>query len=269
MTDETLDVSPALVENSVPEVTPKPEAAPTPQPDSGSIPDKLDPVQKRIDELTWRFNEERRQREALERKLEAAQRPKEQPAPAKPPTLEDHGFDQAKYDTALAQYQDLVIDQKADEKVAKALAERDQKQQQEARFKTFEQRSSDFAKTNPAYREKVLLAQSLPISAEAQVLIQDMELGPQVALHLVENQDEAIRIMGLSEAQQARELGRIEARLEAPKPAPVKAPPVSQAPPPPARIEATDAVVTKAWNDPELSQAEFNKRRRQQIALRK
>lgn len=266
MSTEPLGGSPALVENSEPVVVetpePKTEAASTPQPDPAP---KRDRAQERIDELTWRVNEERRRREALEREI--AQRPKEQPAPAKPPTLEDHGFDQAKYDQAFNEYQERLIEQKTAEKVAKALADRDQQAQQETRLKTFAERQDAFAKTNPDYVTKVQLAETLPISEASQEMLQDMDLGPQVALYLVDNREEALKIMQLPERQQALALGRIEAKLATPKVAEAPPPKVSQAPPPPAKIEATEATVEKRPED--MSDSEFAKWRRRQIAQRR
>jgi hypothetical protein len=77
---------------------------------------------------------------------------------------------------------------------------------------------------------------------------------------------------GMSEAAMARAIGRIEVKLEAPPvpPAPATAPKqVSKAPPPPPKIEATEPSISKSWNDPSLTQDEFNKRRRQVIAQRR
>lgn len=264
MEPENLANEPALVENTT--VEEPAVAAPTPQPDpKAELEATRASMQRRIDELTWKTNDERRRREAAEQQL--AQRPKEQPAPAKPPTLEDHGFDQAKYDQAFSEYQERLIEQKTAEKVAKALADRDQQAQQETRLKTFAERQDAFAKTNPDYVTKVQLAEILPISEASQEMLQDMDLGPQVALYLVDNRDEALKIMQLPERQQALALGRIEAKLATPTAAAAPPPKVSQAPPPPAKIEATEATVEKRPED--MSDSEFAKWRRRQIAQRR
>lgn len=264
MTD-TPGASPALVENPADDanaadasLATETGAAPTPQPDPAP---KRDRAQERIDHLTWQLNEERRQR-TLER--EQAQRQKEPPAPAKPPTLEDNGYDQTRYDLAVAEYQDKLISARTAAEVERVLAERDQKQQHSERLTTFEQRQSKFVESNPEYVEKVLEAHTLPISEVSQEIIQTMELGPQVALYLVNNREQAVQIMQLPERLQALELGRIEAKLSAPKAA---APRVSQAPAPAPKIDATEPEIDK---DPDsLSTEDWLRRRNKQLRAKR
>jgi len=102
---------------------------------------------------------------------------------------------------------------------------------EERAMKAWSSKEAEFIKSKPDYVEKVQNARTLPISTEVQEALRESEFGPQVAYHLVENPEVARAILQLSPSAQLREIGRIEARLEAAKAKP--APAVSQAPPPP------------------------------------
>jgi hypothetical protein len=101
--------------------------------------------------------------------------------------------------------------------------------------------------------------------------LQESELGPQIAYHLVENPEKAAAIMQLPFKEQLKEIGRIEARLEATK-TPAK-PAVSQAPPPVGKVEADDAPAVIRVDTPDsdnLSDREWTRRRNaQELAQRR
>ncbi len=61
---------------------------------------------------------------------------------------------------------------------------------------------------------------TLPMTTEMVDLIAESELGPDVAYHLGKNPTEARRLAGMSGPALAREIGRLEARLTAPKATP-------------------------------------------------
>jgi hypothetical protein len=84
-----------------------------------------------------------------------------------------------------------------------------------------------------------------------------------LALYLAEHREVATQIAALPPMAAAREMGRIEAKLSAPTPAPV----VSKAPAPPPKIEAVNPEVAQ---DPStMSDKEFATWRRRQIAQRR
>jgi hypothetical protein len=228
-------------------------------------PEKRDKVQERIDKLTREKYDALRERDQqgyeLERlRQQVSQAQTAQVAPEEFPTLEKCGYDEAKYQVAVAKYfRDEARKAATEELTAAQQAERENTRQQ-----SWAKKQAEFIKSKPDYAEKVLGARTLPISHEAQAALMESDLGPQVAYYLVENPEKAAAIMQLPLSAQLREIGRIEARLEAAK-APPK-PPVSQAPPPPPKVEA-DASVDK---DPSaMSDAEFAKWRRRQIAQRR
>jgi signal recognition particle GTPase len=205
-----------------------------------------DKVQERFDRLTKEkydalraADTERYQRERLQAELEALRTKPDPVVPETLPTLEQFEYDEAKYRTALAAYYKA----EARREVDSAFKEREQQQRAQERTSTFQKRQAEFIASKPDYAEKVLSNPSLPITQDMREAILDSDLGPQVAYYLAENVEKAEAIAQLSPLAQAREIGRIEARLEAAKAPPPPA--VSKAPPPPPSIAASDSVVDK------------------------
>lgn len=233
-------------------------------------------AQKRYDELTEaRYREAARadraeyQIQELQRKLqekwEAEEKAKpETVAPSNDfPTLESVGWDESKHAAAVAEWSAKQAREVARAELA---AEREA-----ARREQFEQdwsrKQSDFVKSKPDYMEKV---GSLPRHLMTDSLAAEIkEAGnPEIAYYLAENRDALAVLARLSPTAQAREIGRIEARLEAAKSAP---PPVSKTPPPPSRIDAASASATVRVDTAEsdsLSDAEWNRRRTAQERAR-
>jgi len=208
---------------------------------------KEDAVQKRFDKLTREKYDARRKADLAEyrnRELETRLAALEaKPAQARPaePTLESVGFDEAKYRKELTEY----LKKEAIAAAREAAKETISASQAQRQHSEFDQRQAEFAKENPDYIEKVLERETLPISAEMQDALMQMETGPQIALYLCSNEDKAREIMALPPLLQAREIGRIEAALE--KKAPRTQ--ISQAPPPPAKLEATESPKELDMND--------------------
>lgn len=80
-------------------------------------------------------------------------------------------------------------------------------------------------------------------------VIRDSDVGPDVAYHLGKNPAEAARIAALPPARQAAELGRLEAKITAPKPLP---------PQPPAPVQPVNAIAAGGSKDPgSMTMAEY------------
>lgn len=158
------------------------------------------------------------------------------------PTLESVGWDEEKHRQAI----DAYYTRKADERAEAAISKREQQRQREQAERDWEKRQSDFIKSKPEYAEKVgsIPAGLMPDSLAK--IIKGSEMGPEVALHLAENMERLAALVRLPPESQAREIGRIEARLEAAKAAP---PPVSKAPPPAPKVEATESVIERSPDD--------------------
>lgn len=253
MTDENqVEPAPAEVTESAPVAV---ETSVTPKEDT--IP------KSRFDEVYRHRREAERERDYW--KEQAMRQAPKEPEPLKLPTPEEHGFDDAKYQTALIEYNKQIARHEAIEVIK---AERANEQQQQ-KAQSFRQRETDFMATNPEYRDTVYsdAFMSIPLSAEVAGLIAESPDGPAIALSLAKNIEQAAYIASLPPVLAAKEIGKIEAKLlqakEAPKPKPV----LTNVPPPPPSIEATEPAVEK---DPlKMSDTEFAKWRRRQIAQRR
>ena len=274
---DDLGESPAIAENNVTnelaDLPPESEVAAESAPASpeAAVPER-DKVQERFDKLTREkydalraADTERYQRERLEERLRSLETKPEPVVPVSLPTLEAFGWDEQKYQSALIDY---ARTQARNEVQSAFKAEREQQAQAE-RVGAFEKRQQDFIASKPDYAEKVMLNRSLPITDSMAEAIRDSDVGPQVAYYLAENMDKATAIAQMSPMAQAREIGRIEARMEVKTSAPVA---VSKAPPPPPSIEGSEPTLTVTPDSPESdkwSAEEWARRRNKQLARKK
>jgi len=216
--------------------------------------------QRRIAELVEQRNEERRAREATERRLDQlvemmTQRPEPKVEPQVPPTLEQHGYDEQKYQTALLDYAKAEARKEAHEAIKAERA----REQAEGRQQTFKTREAEFVKSAPDY-QSVVYDPSAPISQVMAEVIAESDVGPQLAYHLAKNREVAQAIYKLPPMAAARELGRLEAKLNQPK---AEAPRTTNAPPPPPKVEAVESDVER---DPDkLSMNDWLKWREKQL----
>lgn len=90
---------------------------------------------------------------------------------------------------------------------------------------------------------------SVPITPSMAEIIRDSEVGPDLAYHLGRNQAEAAKIAALPPTRQAVELGKLEARLTAPKALPKQ---------PPAPVDPVGGSASGGSADPsKMSMAEY------------
>jgi hypothetical protein len=184
----------------------------------------------------------------------------------KVPKLEDFAFDEAKFQAAQTEYLAHAARLAAREELAKANREWEAAQIKQ----TFSEREAAFTAKTPDYREKLYESGTVPISDAMADAITDSEIGPEIAYYLANHREEAMQLYQLPPSLAGREIGKIEAKLAKPATATTVVPlvpKVSNAPPPPAKIEADEPQVDR---DPaKMSDTEFAKWRRRQIAQRK
>lgn len=262
MTETVLSGSePAIADQTSTEVTADPAPAVT---DADEAPAGKPPVQKRIDELTRLRREAERDRdywrEQASRNTQAQPAAADPDAPRKAPTLAEHNYDEAAYQAALTTHLREEAAQAARAEFRKEQAQLTEKQ----RAESWHKRQAEFAAKTPDYEEKAFYA---PISKEVAQIVMDLEKGPAVAYYLGQHPDEAREISAMPERQAAVAIGRIEAKLDKPAPTAPQPTPVSKAPPPPPKIEAVEPAVKKDPKD--MTDAEFAKWRRRQIAQRR
>lgn len=243
--------------------------------DTGETPNpkRKSGAEARIDELTrLRYDAERerdhwRQMAMRQNTPQNAEPAAEPPKPKAAPTLQDFNYDETAYQAALLEH--LKAD--AARVARETLQQERDREREETRRNTFKQRESDFSKTNPDYLV-VTRDPSLPFTKELVQLASESTLGPEVLYYLAKNRDLAESIAGMSPVAQARELGRIEAKLEKPAAPPAPKPAVSQAPPPAPRIEAVEpsmSVSTTSADSDQMSDDEWYKAEMKRLSKRK
>jgi hypothetical protein len=151
------------------------------------------------------------------RKWEREQALKATPTPAETAALPSRDEDPDAYAEALAE-----------RKAAELLARREAEREQMALLEAYHDRE-EAAREKYDDFEQVAYNQQLPITNVMAQTIQASELGPDIAYYLGANAKEAERISRLPPYLQAKEIGKIEAKL-ADSPAPVKK--TTSAPPP-------------------------------------
>lgn len=80
-------------------------------------------------------------------------------------------------------------------------------------FDSFQSKVAEFSKTQDDFNEVIEDVDDIPLSVGLQESILTSDVGPQVMYELAKNREELERINRLSPIAQAREIGKIEARL--------------------------------------------------------
>lgn len=231
-----------------------------PRDESGKF--KKDGVQQRLNELTFaRRQAERERDEARQRADELAARVAAQqsaPAPSQgAPTLEQYNWDMDAWGKALAEHQNANLDNLLNQRIA---AQQQQQQRQQA-AQNFETRATAYAVEHPEFNDRVaMLSATVQFPQEIVEAVALSDHGPAIADHLAQHLDEADRIARLPVHLAAQAIGRIEAKVSAPKPKPV-----SNAPAPAAilgggstPVKTPENMTTAEW----MAWRESNKTRR-------
>jgi len=262
-------------------------------------PKKSKGVQKRIDELIRQREDERRQREATEARLDRAlaaierttgkpaadakqELAEEDPEPMRP--IKAQFPDENGYEQARDQYTEDKARWIARREIQATIAERDRQaaearslEEQQRVHKTYKDRVDKAADKYEDFHE-VAESPDVAISVPMAHAIMSSEYGPELQYQLGKNPAEAERISKLSVPQQLLALGRMEAKLAqdaAPKTetpaepakepaAPARSVTVSSAPPPVKPTKAGNAEANKSIED--MSMEEYAAHRRKQMA---
>jgi hypothetical protein len=263
------DSSPAPESDSAEKTVEQADDAGQPRDEEGKF---LSPkAQKRIDQLTWEKNQREREAEYWRQQAISYQQQKSEPPkaeePVKLPTLEQHGYDEAKYQAALIEY----ATKQAEQVVERRLTQAEQQRKEHARLESFAARQQEFAKSAPDYTVKIS-DPTLPITEAMRDVIVDSPAGPELAYYLAEHRDVAEQIARLPAHLAALELGRIDGRLSAQKEA-AKRPLVTKAPPPPPKVDdvevPTASVKASESDSDKLSTQEWFRLREKELKRKK
>ena len=211
-------------------------------------------LERNLSKAIRREAEAKARADLLERQLQEL---KPKPAPQEgAPKLENFS-DIEEYATAKAEYAK-----------AEALKEHTAKQQTEAHSRELERIKSSWEEKADRGREKYddfdKLVGDIEPNTPLMASIMEAENGDDIAHYLGKTPQEARRIMALNPWQQAREIGKLEAKLAAEPPKP-KTPSGAPAPIKPLGAAASPA----AKKLTEMSYEEFEKKRKAQIAARR
>lgn len=263
------DTTDSVVETTAPDAnaTADAEAKPDTSPGAGETsekPESKDKIQRRFDKLTWQLRQTERERD-YERELrlthlQQQQQSKQAETTQKLKKLADFEYDEDRYAEYVAEV--------AADKAAAKLQEKQREYQSESTKKERQIKFRELeAKVKTEIEDYEDVAHYARIDDRVAELVMDLDEGPRIAYFLGKNPDVALRINGLPSHLAAIELGRIDQRLSSEREAKAAKKPVSQAPPPPPKIDAVEPAVSK---DPsEMNDAEFAKWRRRQIAQRR
>lgn len=151
-------------------------------------------VSDRIKELTRKRKEAERRAERAERKLQEAQ---------------NASLDDLDYEEQIAERTIRRTRQEALENEREAISDLAREAFSE---------SEAIARTKYADYDAVTRNPNLTLTESMAALAMDSDVGPELVYHLGKNPQEAARIAALPLERQAREFGRLEAKLTAPKP---------------------------------------------------
>ena len=250
-------------ENVAAEVDAEPKVVEEPEKDGfgNRIKELTDKVRTQKQESDAQLFEIRAENERLQKELES------RPAVSEPlKTLEDFEFDEVKYRAYLDE-RTHEIATKAGEAAGSKFQVKANAEQIESGFRRkeaeFEAETKDYSSV--VYGE-VNGQRSWQASAVMADEIRLSDIGPQLGYHLAKNPDVAAEIAGLSDRAAIRRMTLLESNLKSEMSKKPKT--VSDAPPPPPQVKSGDAGMSKSLDSPDLSDAEFAKMRRNQIANR-
>lgn len=226
--------------------------------------------QRRIDKLNARHADAQREleywkREALQK---GATAPKPETKVDQKPAAGDEKPNPNDFDSH-EEYVDALTDWKLtqklkerDQSAEKARAQTEQEKAEKAhldRVKAFKEKNADFD-------DVVSELEGKPISAAVEAILVSSEQGPELLYELAKHPEEFERINSLGWLAAAREIGKLESKLATSTPAPKEPKKITQAPKPIEPVgKGSSGPVSKDPSDPDLSQADYERIRREQM----
>lgn len=238
--------------------------------DAKDKPKKKGGFQRRIDKLNARYSAAQAEAEhwksmalkgAGDKVPEKVDEPKKSVDPAgkpNPDTFDTH-----------AEYVEALTDWKIEQRVKAAKEEAAKTQlmtEQEKLIKAHTERVKSFAEKTDDFNDVLESVDDVPVSPTIRELLISSDNGPELMYELAKTREEFERINKLSPLAAARELGKIESRLAAAATEPKKEEPkkLTKAPKPIGPVGAMGGAVVKSIDDPNLSQAEYERLRMEQ-----
>jgi len=203
--ESTIEGEKPEVEQESPEVTAASDS---------EVSTEVDEKQLALNKIAFEKREEKRQRIALEKELEALKAQTKQAEPVKELTLEAFDYDEQAYNAALIKNEvnkgvEAIKQQQVSEQAAIKQAEIQTK---------FNAKVTEFKKKATDYDRHVV---NLPeFEQDTLNTILQMDDGPEVALYLAKHADIADQVASMSPTSAALTLGKISSQLASAKPKP-------------------------------------------------
>jgi hypothetical protein len=244
--------------------------------DAKDKPKKKGGFQRRIDKLNAAKADAQREAEYWKREaLKAAGGESKNSEAKKPAPTPQEGKPNPDHFESHSEYVEALTDWKVDQKQKARDAEANRKaleSEQKAILQKHTERVQSFAAKTEDFEEMVAGVEDITISTALQELIVSSDNGPELIYELAKNRSELERIAKLSPLAAAREIGKLETRIAAgqasageKKPEPKK---ITKAPKPIDPVGGGKGAVAKSIDDPTLSQAEYERMRREHMKRR-
>lgn len=229
-------------------------------------PKKKNGFKKRIDKLTQRISAKDQELEYWKAEALKGKSPeKPEPVVEKKPALEGKpkADDFETHEDFVEALTDWKLETKEKERESKA-KETQLKTDYQSQSNEFKKKCREFSEANDGFRDAVEDVDDILMSPGLQEIVLSSDSGPALLYELAKNRDEYERINALGPLSAAREIGKIEARLvkKNEKPNEKK---TTNAPAPIAPVGSKGGKIKKSIDDPNLSQAEYEKLRREQM----
>ncbi len=220
--DDSVDSSPTAEANT--EVTTEVEASVAETHEEDKKPNR---VQERINQLTREKYEEKQKREELEQRLRDLESNKPEVVRPNLAAPNEDDFDSyTDYQAANADYYAKVALKAADDRLAEAnKAQEEQLRQQaiQSKKEAFDNKLQGKRENFEDFEDVAYGHNFMDLDLAEQIF--DLDKGPEVAYHLGSHLDEAARIFALTPVQRARELTKLEFKVEALNPKKVSSAP--------------------------------------------
>lgn len=248
-----------------------PEAGDAPDDTQGLSENAQKKVNKRIDKLTREKYDLMSENERLKAAGGQEQKPNNPPATEEPVMPKYEDFDNVdEYNKKMSEYSRNMVSYELDQRDKTRTEAETENQAKERKYKSidnFNVRSDEYKKKNPDFDKVAKSSEAFRIydrNYDLTLMVQESDVGPELAHYLGANLGVLDELASMPTNEAAREIGRLEARIE--QSGNIKPRAVSKAGDPINPVGGGQGVVTKELWD--MNDDEFDKARRAQIAKR-
>jgi hypothetical protein len=237
-------------------------------------PKKKGGFQKRIDKLNQRITSKEQELEYWKQQALKTSQPQNQaPKVEMAPKADEGKPDPEKFETH-AEYVEALTDWKTEQKFKERELKSEQNKiqsEQQNVIKSHQERLKSFSEKTKDFNDVLMEVDDIVVSPAVSQLLVTSENGPELMYELAKNRDEFEKLNKLPPLAAARELGRIESRISSKSTEKkVETKKITSAPKPIEPVGAGGKGSTpKSITDPNLSQAEYEALRREQIKRRR